>query len=190
MIADPIRHLLQEHKEIMSQAVELREAVEKLAARGEESLPETLSIFTMFGQMMSTKLDLHRRKEDDIFFPALEAILGTEGTPMYVMREEHKDIHARGVLLRDTLHELNEVQHPAIEAGGAKLRTLAAEGGSAEALRVTGEEILRLLDLHFSKEEQILFPMALDVLDDQAFEKIGVQFEQLIADWEGSAEDT
>lgn len=183
MQQDPIEHLLNEHREIMAQIADLRQAVQTLAIRGQEALPETLLVFNRIGQMMATELDLHRHKEDDIFFPALEAIFGTQGTPTEVMRQEHQDIHAQGILLRQTLYELNEVQHPAIEAGGAQLRQLASNGGSAEALKHTGEEIIDLLDLHFGKEEEILFPMARQILEDETLRQIALDFERLAAEW-------
>lgn len=179
MYQDPIERLLQEHKEIMAQVAELRAAVHSLAEEGEAALSQTLPVFDRIGQMMATRLDLHRRKEDDILFPEFEAVFGTEGSATSVMRREHQEIHAQGRLLRETLHDLNEVQHPAIEAGGAELRTLAASGDDAEALRSTGEEIIHLLDLHFEKEEQILFPMAPQLLTPEAIERVAIGFERL-----------
>lgn len=176
MTRNPIEHLLEEHTSIMRQVAALRHAVQKLAARGEAALAETLPVFDQIGKMMATELDLHRRKEDEVFFPAIEAVIGKDG-PTQVMREEHRDIHAQGVLLRETLRELNEEQHPAIEAGAERLRALVSSGGSAAALQRTGEEIIYLLDAHFGKEEDILFPMARDLLDPETLDKIAVQFE-------------
>lgn len=178
MSSNPIDHLLAEHKHIMGQVAELRTAVVKLDEQGEEALPQVLPIFERVGQMMATELDLHRRKEDDVFFPVLEAIIGEEG-PTAVMRQEHRDIHQQGVLLRETLHELNEVEHPAIEAGRQQLQQLTAAGGSAAALQETAAEIIRLLDLHFGKEEQILFPMARNMLSVAQLAQVMERFEQL-----------
>jgi hemerythrin-like domain-containing protein len=114
--------------------------------------------------MMATRLLLHARKEDEALFPAIERALGAPGGPTTVMREEHREIHAHAQRFRDTLHELNEIEHPAIEAGGERLRALAHGGGGAAELAGTAEAIVTLLDLHFGKEEQILFPMAREVL--------------------------
>lgn len=183
MQQDPIEHLLNEHRQIMAQVAELEQAVQTLAVAGETALPETLPVFNRIGRMMASELELHRHKEDDIFFPALEAIFGTQGTPTAVMRQEHQDIHDQGILLSETLYELNEVQHPAIEAGGAQLRQLAGNGGSAEALARTGEEIIDLLDQHFRKEEEILFPMARQILEEETLRQIALDFEQLAAEW-------
>lgn len=178
---NPIGHLLQEHRDIMAQVAGLRQAVADLSARGEAALPEALPVFRRMGRMMETQLALHAKKEDDALFPALEAIIGTEGTPTAVMRKEHTAIHAQGELLRKTLRELNEVEHPKIEAGGAKLKSLAADGGNAEALLATAQDIIQLIDAHFMKEEQILFPMAQNMLDSSALDDVWKRIEAMAA---------
>lgn len=176
---NPIEHLLQEHRDLMSQVADLRQAAADLSARGEAALPKALPVFSRIGHMMETQLALHAKKEDDALFPALESIFGTEGTPTAVMRKEHTAIHGQGELLRKTLRELNEVEHPKIEAGGEKLRSLAANGGNAEALLATAEDIIHLIDAHFMKEEQILFPMAQNVLGEEKMEEVGRKMESL-----------
>lgn len=174
----PIETLLKEHAEIMAEVSTLRKAVRELAHRGEGALAETLPIFDQITKMMATKLEFHRQREDQVFFPALEDVIGPYG-PTRVMRREHELIHTQGELLRQTLYELNEVQHPAIEAGAEKMRQLVAHGGSAAALRQTGEEIIELLDSHFGKEEHILFPMARNMLDETTMNEIAAQFEAM-----------
>lgn len=176
---DPIQHLLDEHRAIMAEINPLRAAARDLAAGGEAALAAALPVLRRVGQVMETQLARHARKEDAVLFPALEAIFGTDGTPTAVMRLEHRDIHAQGELLRRTLHELNRVEHPAIVAGGEQLRSLAAEGSSAAGLAAAAKEILRLLDLHFDKEEQVLFPMAAHLLDEAQLAAVGAAMEQL-----------
>jgi iron-sulfur cluster repair protein YtfE (RIC family) len=131
--------------------------------------------------MMSTDLIAHARREDDALFPALEAAFGSAGGPTGVMREEHRAIHGQAERFRQTLHELNEVEHPAIVAAGARLRTLAAAGAGAAELRVIGATILELLDLHFGKEEDILFPMAREVLSPEEMLAVARKMEALDA---------
>lgn len=176
---DPIEHLLYEHVEIMDQISDLHAAARDLAAHGEAALPEALPVLRHIGHMMETQLALHARKEDEALFPVIEAALGGD-SPTITMRQEHRDIHAQGELMRQTLRELNEVQHPAIESGGARLRSLAANGGSAESLRATAEEIIDLLEAHFSKEEQMLFPMAENLLDAETLEAVGAKIEAML----------
>ena len=175
----PLEYLLEDHKLIMAQVADLRQVVADLSARGDAALPEALPVMKRIGRMMETQLVLHARKEDEALFPALEALFGESDGPTAQMRVEHKDIHAQGELVRQTLHELNVIEHPQIEAGGAKLRELAITGGSAESLRANAEEIIRLLDLHFGKEEQILFPMAESMLDERTLNEVGSKMEAI-----------
>jgi len=172
-----IEHLLAEHKAIMAQVADLRKAVADLNARGDTALPQVLPVLGRVGRMMETELALHAKKEDEALFPALEKIFGAEGGPTYVMRIEHKEIHGQGELLRQTLHELHEIEHPQIEAGKDKLKEMAAKGGAAAAIKDNAEEIVRLLDMHFGKEEQILFPMALNMLDDSVLDEVTKKME-------------
>lgn len=176
-----IEHLLQEHADIMRRVAELRAAVRDLAEHGEAALPAALPVMRQMGRLMETQLAAHARKEDEVLFPALEAIFGPDNGPTGVMRQEHRDIHGQGALLRQTLHELNAVEHPRIEAGGAQLRSLAAAGASAAGLCDTATEIIRLLDLHFGKEEQILFPMAEQLLSADELNSLARSFERLQA---------
>ena len=176
---DPIDRLLEEHQAIMTRLEDLRRAVADLRRRGEAALPDALPALQAVSLMMSTDLKAHARREDEALFPALEAIFGTAGTPTAVMREEHRAIHARADLFRRTLHELNEIEHPAIVAGGETLGRLAVKGGSAVALRVTAETVIELIDLHFAKEEDILFPMAREVLSPEALARVAERMEGL-----------
>jgi hemerythrin-like domain-containing protein len=169
---DPIRHLLDEHALIMGRMAELRVAVADLAARDEAALPDALPVLRRIGEMLETRLAWHARKEEEALFPAMERVLGLEG-PTTVMRLEHRDIHGRGELLRTTLRELNEVEHPRIEASRERLRLSMAEGGSAIVFRGLAEEIIQLIDLHFYKEEQILFPMAEQMLEPAELDEVG-----------------
>ena len=179
---DPIDRLLEEHRDIMARVDPLRRAVEDLGRRGEAALRDEVPVLEAVGAMMRTDLIAHARREDEALFPALEALFGDAGTPTLVMREEHRAIHARANQFRRTLHELNEVEHPAIVAGGERLRALAATGARAEDLRAVGAEIIELLDLHFRKEEEILFPMAREVLTADAMREVGRRMDEIEAE--------
>jgi len=163
---DPIDHLLEEHREIMARVVEVRAAMLQLAEAGAAALNECLPVLRRFGEMMATTLELHARKEDEALFPAVEAVFGTGFGPTQVMRGEHQTIRAQGELLHKTLHELRTVEHPALEAKREALLSLLGSG-PAEAVALPGmaREIIELLDSHFAKEEQILFPLARQALD-------------------------
>jgi regulator of cell morphogenesis and NO signaling len=178
-VRDPIERLLVEHGEIMREVIALRRAVEALDARGEAALPEAVPALAGVARMMATRLLAHAQREDEALFPAVEAVLGGEGGPTSLMREEHRAIHAEAARFRATLRELNEVEHPAIVSGGERLQRLAAHGGSAAELRACGAEILRLLDDHFGKEEQILFPLARQILSPDVLDEVDRKMESI-----------
>lgn len=163
MPADPVQHLLDEHVEILAEFARLEGAVQALEEQGEGALAGALPVFREVGQMMSGRLERHARKEDEALFPAVEAAIGS-GSPTGVMRDEHRNIHEQSLLFRETLRQLNEVEHPKIELGGNRLRRLTREGNDFQQLIVTAREILDLVAVHFEKEEQVLFPMVDNLL--------------------------
>jgi len=164
MHRDPIERLLFEHQGIMRQVADLRRAIGALTERGDAALSEVRPVLQATVRMIEAELLGHARREDDALFPALERALGAPDALTDEMRREHRDIHAQADLFRGTLRELAEVQHPAIVAEGARLRELSAGSPSAAQLRASGAEMIRLLDQHFRTEEEILFPMAREVL--------------------------
>lgn len=183
---DPIDQLLTEHREIMAEVRSLRAALEDLRRRGDAALPVALPALRSVARMMGTRLLQHARREDEALFPALEEVFGSTDAPTVVMREEHRAIHGQARLFRDTLRELNEVEHPAIVAGGTVLRQRVERGAGAAELIGTGEEIVQLLDLHFGKEEEILFPMARTILSEQAMERVAAAIAAIDAEAESA----
>lgn len=163
MQSDPVQHLLNEHKEILAEFARLEKAVQALEEEGDAALADLLPIFQRVGQMMAGRLEQHARKEDEALFPAVEAVFGS-ASPTGAMRDEHREIHDQSRLFRETLRQLNEVEHPKIEAGGSRLRRLARDGDDLDALLTTAREILDLVAIHFDKEEQMLFPMVTNLL--------------------------
>ena len=179
MTQDPIQRLLNEHAELMSKFEPLRLAVRALAQQGAAALPSALPALREVSRVMNTELLAHARREDDALFVAVEEALGEEFGPTAVMRQEHREIHGNVDLFRETLRELNDVEHPAIVAGAARLQSQLEGGASAKALRATGSELLEQLDAHFGKEEQILFPIARQELSAQALRQVAQRMDEL-----------
>ena len=153
----PLEHLRQEHRDILAQLAELRVVVRDLTLRDEAALPEALPVLRRIGELTETQLARHALKEDEALFPAIEAVLGADGSPTMVMRVEHTDIHTQA----------------------AWLRSLLAQGGDAASLRASAEELIALLDMHFDKEEQMLFPMIEQILDAGTLAEVGRLMETL-----------
>lgn len=176
---DPIGVLLEEHRTLMQAFAPLRRAVRDLGERGDDALEDARPELAAVARIMATDLLAHARKEDEALFPALEAVFGSESTPTAAMRAEHASIHAEAERFRRTLHELNEVEHPAIVHAGSVLQGLVAGRADAGRLRATAERILELVDAHFQKEETVLFPMACAILTPEALADVGRRMEAL-----------
>ena len=179
MTTDPIQRLLDEHAVLMSKFERLRHAVHVLGERGETAVPDLLPVLREAGDVMNTELLAHARREDDVLFEAVEEVFGKDWGPTTVMRAEHREIHGNVDLFRDTLHDLNQVEHPAIRAGIARLHDQVESGAGAEALRATGAELLAMLDAHFGKEEEILFPIARNALPPETLREVARRMDEL-----------
>jgi regulator of cell morphogenesis and NO signaling len=99
---------------------------------------------------LAAGLATHARIEDDLLFVALEAELGPNGGPLAVMREEHAEVEA-------TLERLTQVE----------------DLQEAEAL---AGHLVQVAREHFEKEEQVLFPMAEQLLGEEALRSLGAQW--------------
>lgn len=182
MSRDPIERLLAEHAELLSRLAPLRATLGALREQAAEPDDAQLAVLRDGTRVLTTDLIAHAKREDDVFFPAVEQAIGGFFGPTSVMRREHADIHDGAGRFLDTLHELHEVQHPAIVAGGEQLTALV-HGGAADAgvLRVLGTQLLDLIDDHFAKEEQILFPMSRNLLDALQLEQVARELDALDA---------
>ncbi len=97
-----------------------------------------LTAWTRFDEAMRTHLDM----EEQVLFPAFDAAAGMNGGgPTMVMRAEH--------------HQMREV-----------LRRMAnaAAVGDQDRLLDHGDTLLMLIGQHNIKEEQMLYPMAANLL--------------------------
>ena len=181
MTTDPIQRLLDEHASLMCKFEKLRIAVHRLGEQGEAAVAEALPVLREASEVMNSELVAHARREDDVLFAAVEDVFGRDWGPTTVMRAEHREIHGNIELFRGTLHELNQVEHPAIHAGIARLHDQVASGAGAEVLRATGSDLLAMLDAHFGKEEEILFPIARQALSPETLRDVARRMDELDA---------
>lgn len=130
--------LSREHQVVLGRLDALERALDAYDVNG---LREALHFF-------DERLVLHRRKEEEVLFPALGAHIGTEVGPVACMLEEHRDEREKIETIRDALRDPSST--------GARDRILAA-----------GRYILELLRHHIQKEDRVLFPMAESVLSDE-----------------------
>lgn len=107
------------------------------------SLPEARAYAAALGSALLS----HARVEDDLLFPAIRQETGGNAGPLDVMRQEHEEIE--GSLRRiDASEDAGEVRSMLLSVA-----LLARE--------------------HFEKEEQMLFPLAADLLGDERLQELG-----------------
>lgn len=124
--------LSDEHKVVLGKLDEMEKAL------GGPDLPAIERVLSF----METDLGLHRRKEEEILFPALGRHIGLEGGPIAVMLQEHAIEKGYLIDLRAAVEEAKAGQE------------------TAERIREAARGILDLLRAHIEKEDKILFPMA------------------------------
>ncbi len=99
---------------------------------------------------LAAGLATHAHLEDELLFVPLEGPLGPNGGPLAVMRAEHEQVE--GMLER--LAQVEDVEEA--EALAARLVAIAHE--------------------HFEKEEEVLFPMADQLLGEEELRSLGDQW--------------
>jgi iron-sulfur cluster repair protein YtfE (RIC family) len=118
----------------------------------EKSIPhaQDLALVKSQGAMLAAALAPHAHLEDELLFVALEAHLDPQSGPLAVMRMEHNEIE--GSLERlQTLQDLAEAKNLLLHA----IQTARA---------------------HFAKEEQVLFPLAGQMLEASKLVQLGAKW--------------
>ena len=117
----------------------------------ERTLPgmEEAGLIRAQGALLAAGLASHAALENELLFDLLEARQGQMG-PVTVMRMEHQQIETQ-------------------------LQALAAEGAAAPA-RERLLDVLRQARDHFAKEEQVLFPMAANILTQAELRAAGARW--------------
>ena len=130
----------------------------------------TLAGLQAQGALLASALTPHAHLENDMLFPALERELGGEGGPVTVFRAEHAEIEGALEKLQ-TLRELS-LHHDGVEG---TLQRLTRVEDVAEARKLV-RQTLDIARDHFSKEEHMLFPMAEQMVSEEALGRLGEQW--------------
>ncbi len=125
-----------------------------------------LATLQTLGAMLASALAPHAHIENEVLFPSIEERIGVGG-PTTVMRMEHE--HIEGMLAR--LQEIRELTQAHDEIEGALAR-LPGLDNADEARRLV-RDVLFAAHEHFAKEENVLFPMAEQMLDERTLERLG-----------------
>lgn len=108
------------------------------SAAGTGSLTEVRKLWPDFARAM----ERHLRIEEEILFPAFEEVTGAHGHgPTHVMRSEHERMRKRMAVMAARI-----------------------DAGDAQGFIDEGDTLLMLIQQHNVKEENMLYPMADQVL--------------------------
>lgn len=151
---DPIQMLLDDHARIIARLAPLRIAVHQIAERGPSALPDVLPVVQDVVPAVALHLTAHSRREDEAFFTVVEAAFGGQFGPTTVMRAEHE----------------------AIDEAIERLQAMLADAAPKWGVNDLGDwcgRLIHLIDAHFGKEENVVFPMARQALTEDALRQIG-----------------
>jgi hemerythrin-like domain-containing protein len=152
--------LKNEHQAILKM-VEASETIAERLKQGKRVPSDILKTFQEFFQIFTDQC--HHGKEEEIFFPLLEARgMPKAGGPLGVMLQEH-DL-GRG-LVRE-MRQAAEAYAAGVEGSGARW---------AEA----ADQYAALLRAHIDKENLVLFPMAERMVSRNELERVAGEFEKL-----------
>lgn len=160
-VSHPVRILMEEHKIILQNLDELRRiasAVETAQEFGD--FKDQLAHLKEITHLL-LETESHHQREEESLFPRLEK-RGVTGPPQ-IMRLEHEELRAK----KRALGELVE------RAGNGNFREFAQE------LRGVGGYIADNLRDHIYKEDNILYPTALDTLEPEEWSEMLAEFERI-----------
>ena len=143
-----LRYLMREHEEVEAALGKLEDLLaeqDREPKWGEREEGD----FRWIMEVVGRHLDLHMRKEDEVFFPALEAYLPADTGPLAVLRGEHNDL--REIYARLSWAEQNR---------GDSEKAAQCE----EEIERSGSKLARLVRDHMYKEDHVLFPMVARLL--------------------------
>ncbi|HEU4333054.1 MAG TPA: hemerythrin domain-containing protein [Candidatus Eisenbacteria bacterium] len=162
----PTEVLVEEHRVIERVLTALETAAGRLAA-GDTVPPE---FFLRAADFIRGFADgCHHHKEEDVLFPALTAAgIPNEGGPVGVMLFEHEEGRRFTAAMR---------------AGAERLK--AGDAGARDEVVRNARGYVELLRDHIAKENNVLFPMADQVIRGGAAAKMTESFEEIEREEQG-----
>lgn len=160
----PLRELLNEHPPLREQMEQFRSSAMSIKQKETETyIKDELEVLYHQMRRFKVEIDLHSMKEEDGLFEMMVTHIGRQGGPIAVMEEEHRIAK----------------QHIASYFD----KYCSNDSHANEQARILADHVLvvyQTLTDHFMKEEQILFPMAEQMLSDDEKETLKKEF-QLIS---------
>jgi regulator of cell morphogenesis and NO signaling len=163
----PLKQLISEHPSLLAKMAEFNRMVQAFEA--DVSIENWNDCISQLHEKITAfiaELDPHSNREEDVLFEMMVKYIGREGGPIAVMEYEHNTAKLN-------LKEFME-----------KSSAILEENKSVS--KVEAENVLRHLKIvyltltdHFMKEENILFPMAEQMLSDEEKQQLAEKFSQM-----------
>jgi len=157
----PINVLLEEHKAMLQIGGKLSVIANKMEGASDKSYVATELHNLEHVSADFTDSEKHYLREENVLFPTLEKHRITE--PPAIMWMEHNEIRGKKKQLSKLLENINGLDFQDFKAQLAE---------SAKSLN-------SLLQSHFYKENNILFPTALQVITDEEWEESRKEFDEI-----------
>ncbi|MEM3571083.1 MAG: DUF438 domain-containing protein [Candidatus Bathyarchaeia archaeon] len=150
----PIHTLMEEHKAILDFINKLRIILNSISfAKDFSEVLEEVKMLTHISEHL-IEADKHHQREEEVLFPELEKLGIVE--PPEIMREEHKDLKAKKAALNKIANENNRIKY----------------FDFIDKVKEIGEYLIKELSNHIYKEDNILYPMALQVIPSERWDWI------------------
>jgi DUF438 domain-containing protein len=153
----PIQILREEHEVILQRIEELRRILERPAMNYDEG--ELNKLEDIAHHLIEA--ESHHKREEEALFPELER-RGVTGPPM-VMRMEHEELRAHKRALKELLKNHKKLSYEDF------LSKLKEHGGY----------IVQNLENHIFKENNILYPTALETIEENTWIQIKKKFDEI-----------
>jgi regulator of cell morphogenesis and NO signaling len=159
ILSKGLNQLKEEHPPLLAMLEELLHITIKMGESPDRALFEKL---TEHVQNFCSKLDPHSEREEGVLFRMMEQYLGKGTGPIAVMEYEHDQAKS---CIKAFLRAAERVEH-------LTEKEMAEHSGLIKKAYYT-------LTQHFSKEENVLFPMAENLLTEDEKEELYIKIQQI-----------
>ncbi len=177
---DPIAILLAEHETASRRFAALEQALAVLSAGDPAATAEALATVWHTLAFLEHDLEVHIRKEEEPLFPLLKAALPADDRLIDEMVAEHDQARLKRADLRAILEELcgghDDLRRERDHLRAALVVTTDRPTTAAiSALRRAARAVLQTLRVHFQNEEELVFPLAPQLLTAEQLAEAGRQ---------------
>lgn len=180
-----IAELLREHIAGMEQFEAFQAAVLAAAPAEPDSITAAFDATWRTLAYLENELELHIAKEEGPLFPRLKAALPAGDRLIDEMVAEHDLIRMKGDDVRTAILAVLD-GHDDLRADAAALRTVAERAASGAPhparlaeLKRAAAALVEKLSVHFENEEELVFPLAPQLLDAAILDRIAAEMQRM-----------